>query len=78
MSAAAGFPAKVPRNPERPGKDSARTPILMVTSLHDTMDCRVDDASGSEWGPVDRFIDEPVQPRELVARIREALSKQVS
>lgn len=60
---------------DSPWKEFARTPIIMVTSIHDTMDYRVDDAKGSDWLPVDLFLDKPVQPRELVARVREALAK---
>lgn len=62
-------------DPASEWKDFAKTPILMVTSIHDTMDYRLDEAKGSEWLPVDQFIDKPVQPRELVKRVREALAK---
>ena len=56
-------------------KEFSHTPIIMVTSIHDTMDYRLDDAKGSEWLPVDLFLDKPVQPRELIARVKEALGR---
>ena len=48
-------------------------PILMVTSIHETTTTRFDDATGSEWLPVDEFIEKPVQPEQLLSTVRRML-----
>jgi CheY-like chemotaxis protein len=45
-------------------------PIIVVTSLHDNMSYRIDDRTGSEYLPVEEFIDKPVQPPQLLAAVQ--------
>ena len=50
-------------------------PILMVTSIHETATARFDDAVGTEWLPVDEFIEKPIQPNQLLSIVNRMLGK---
>jgi CheY-like chemotaxis protein len=48
-------------------------PIVIITSIHDNMTYRIDDAKGSDYLPVEDFIDKPVQPKQLLEVVRKYL-----
>jgi len=48
-------------------------PILVVSSIHDKTAYRFDNAVGTEWLPVDAFVDKPVSPEELIKRVEEMI-----
>ena len=48
-------------------------PIIMITSLHGKLGYRIDDATGSEYLPVNAFIDKPAQPPQLLDAVRRLL-----
>jgi len=54
-------------------KDFCRIPILMLTSIHSTTPLRF--GPDKDYLPVDAFIDKPVEPAELLKRVRESLSR---
>ncbi|MBM4458506.1 MAG: response regulator transcription factor [Chloroflexi bacterium] len=50
-----------------------RIPILMLTSIHSTTPLRF--GPDQDYLPVDAFIDKPIDPDRLVAKVGELLAK---
>ena len=50
-----------------------QVPILMLTSIHSTTSLRF--GPDQDYLPVDAFIEKPIEPAELLRRVRELLSK---
>ena len=63
------------RNPEPASEYAAfrEIPILMITAIHATTPLRF--APDHDYLPVDAFIEKPIEPDELLARVREQLDK---
>ncbi len=51
-------------------------PILMLTAIHSTTPLRF--GPDQEFLPVDAFIEKPIEPNALVARVRELLVKKTA
>jgi DNA-binding response OmpR family regulator len=51
-------------------------PILMLTSIHSTTSLRF--GPTEDYLPVDAFIDKPIDPEHLLARVKELLHKEAS
>ena len=51
-------------------------PILMLTSIHSTTPLRFEPTK--EYLPVDAFIDKPIDPEALLAKVKELLRKKPS
>ncbi|HSB68279.1 MAG TPA: response regulator [Candidatus Methylomirabilis sp.] len=63
------------RNPDSTSEYAAfrEIPILMITAIHATTPLRF--APDHDYLPVDAFIEKPIEPDELLARVREQLAK---
>ena len=62
------------RSPSSPGyKAYSRIPILMMTAIHEKYKFGFDKDIGSEWLPVDAFIEKPVAPKVLLKKVREMI-----
>jgi DNA-binding response OmpR family regulator len=48
-------------------------PIIMLTAVHQVVKVPYRFVPDDQWLPVDRFLDKPVDPNKLLARIRELL-----
>lgn len=48
-------------------------PIIMLTAVHQVVKVPYRFIPDDRWLPVDRFLDKPVDPNHLLARIRELL-----
>jgi DNA-binding response OmpR family regulator len=48
-------------------------PILMITAIHSTTELRF--APDKDYLPVDAFIEKPIEPDVLLAKVREHLEK---
>ena len=51
-------------------------PILMLTSIHSTTSMRF--GPTEDYLPVDAFIDKPIEPNDLVVKVKELLKKEAS
>lgn len=51
----------------------AAIPILMLTAVDQRYHLGFKDHLGSDYLPVDRFLEKPVEPKELTAVVREML-----
>jgi len=51
-------------------------PILMLTSIHSTTPLRFEPTK--EYLPVDAFVDKPIDPESLLAKVKELLRKETS
>jgi len=60
-------------DPKSEYKEFSRIPILMLTSIHDTTTLRF--GPHKDYLPVDAFIEKPIEPAELLKRVRETLSQ---
>jgi DNA-binding response OmpR family regulator len=61
-------------DPKSEYKAYSRVPILMLTSIHSTTSLRF--GPDQEYLPVDAFIEKPIEPAELLKKVREHLAKQ--
>lgn len=59
-------------DPASPYKGYDEIPIIMLTSIHDTTSVRF--APDQDYLPVDVFIDKPVDPDVLVAKVESLLA----
>jgi len=50
-----------------------RVPILMLTALHSTTDLRF--GPDEDYLPVDAFVDKPIDPDRLIAKVNDLLAK---
>jgi len=57
-------------------KAYSQVPILMLTSIHTTTSLRF--GPDQDYLPVDAFIEKPIEPAELLKKVREYLSKKPS
>lgn len=64
------------RNPDPASKyaEFSRIPILMLTSIHSTTPLRF--SPTEDYLPVDEFVDKPIDPDELLAKVDALLKKQ--
>lgn len=60
-------------DPRSEYKDYCRIPILMLTSIHSTTTLRF--GPDKDYLPVDAFIEKPIEPAELLKKVRELLAK---
>ena len=51
-------------------------PILMLTSIHSTTSMRF--GPTEDYLPVDAFIDKPIEPDDLLVKVKELLKKEAS
>lgn len=63
-------------DPRSEYKAFSRTPILMLTSIHSTTPLRF--GPDKDYLPVDAFIEKPIEPAELLKKVRECLSQRPS
>lgn len=63
------------RNPDPASEYAAykKIPIIMITAIHTTTPLRF--APDSDYLPVDAFIEKPIEPEVLLAKVREHLGK---
>ena len=54
-------------------KEYSRVPILMLTSIHGTTSLRF--GPDKDYLPVDAFIEKPIEPAELLKKVRKHLAK---
>jgi CheY-like chemotaxis protein len=57
-------------------KEFSRIPILMLTSIHSTTSLRF--APDKDYLPVDAFVEKPIEPADLLKKVRECLSRRAS
>jgi CheY-like chemotaxis protein len=50
--------------------DYCAIPILMITSIHEQYNFHFDKDVGTEWLPVDAFIEKPVAPADLLSKVK--------
>ena len=60
-------------DPRSEYKAYKQVPILMLTSIHASTSLRF--GPDQEYLPVDAFIEKPIEPAELLKKVREYLSK---
>jgi CheY-like chemotaxis protein len=60
-------------DPKSEYKDYSKIPILMLTSIHSTTNLRF--GPDKDYLPVDAFIEKPIEPAELLQKVREHLAK---
>jgi DNA-binding response OmpR family regulator len=60
-------------DPNSEYKAYSKIPILMFTSIHTTTSLRF--SPDQEYLPVDAFIEKPIEPAELLKKVREHLTK---
>jgi len=60
-------------DPQSEYKEYRRIPILMLTSIHTTTTLRF--GPDKDYLPVDAFIEKPIEPAELLKKVREHLDK---
>ena len=60
------------RDPNSEYKEYSTIPIIMLTSIHSTTPVRF--GPEEDYLPVDVFIDKPIDPEALVAKVNEMLS----
>jgi len=60
---------------------TAHIPILMITAIHKEMDSKLSPGriryspeTDGEYLPVDDFVDKPIRPADLLARVKKLLS----
>lgn len=57
-------------------KDYKDIPILMLTSIKERMGFDFKTEAGDEvWLPVDDYVDKPLKPEELIAKVERLLSR---
>jgi CheY-like chemotaxis protein len=63
------------RNPDPASEYAAykKIPIIMITAIHTTTPLRF--APDSDYLPVDAFIEKPIEPEVLLAKVREHVGK---
>ncbi len=59
--------------PQSEFKDFRGTPIIMLTAIHTTTPLRF--APDEDYLPVQIFLEKPVEPKVLVAKVRELLGE---
>jgi CheY-like chemotaxis protein len=60
-------------DPDSEYKAYSQIPILMLTSVHTTTSLRF--SPDENYLPVDAFIEKPIEPAELLKRVREYVNK---
>jgi DNA-binding response OmpR family regulator len=60
-------------DPKSEYKAYSQVPILMLTSIHSTTSLRF--GPDKDYLPVDAFIEKPIEPAELLKKVREHLAK---
>jgi DNA-binding response OmpR family regulator len=63
-------------DPRSEYKVFSQIPILMLTSIHTTTSLRF--GADKDYLPVDAFIEKPIEPAELLKKVRECLSRRPS
>lgn len=63
-------------DPQSEYKEYSKIPILMLTSIHTTTTLRF--GPDKDYLPVDAFIEKPIEPAELLKKVREYLAKKPS
>jgi|SRR3989339_1065247 len=58
----------------RSNTDIRYTPILMITSIREKTGVRYSPDTDGEFLPVDDFIEKPVQPEDLIKRVKNLLA----
>jgi CheY-like chemotaxis protein len=59
-------------DPDSAYKDFNDIPIIMLTAIHDTTSVRF--GPDEDYLPVDEFVDKPVNPEKLIAKVEALLS----
>jgi DNA-binding response OmpR family regulator len=60
-------------DPRSEYKEYSQVPILMLTSIHSITSLRF--GPDKEYLPVDAFIEKPIEPAELLKKVRKLLAK---
>jgi len=71
-----GFQVSLRLRSQAPDSEFAaykNVPILIITAIHTTTPLRF--APDQDYLPVDAFIEKPIEPDVLLARVRESLAK---
>lgn len=61
-------------DPKSEYKEFRAVPILMLTAIHSTTPLRF--GPDEDYLPVDSFVEKPIQPEALLAKVRELLKEQ--
>lgn len=61
------------RDPASEYKAYSKVPILMLTSIHTTTSLRF--GPDQDYLPVDAFLEKPIEPAELLKKVREFVPK---
>jgi DNA-binding response OmpR family regulator len=59
----------------RQDKDLASVPILMLTGIQRELNMKFSPKEDGEYLPVDAFVEKPVDPEDLLARVKSLISK---
>lgn len=76
-SATAGFQTALALRSQDPNSEFAahrETPIVMLTSIHETTKMRF--GPDEDYLPVDAFVDKPIDPAKFIGLVNELLTKQ--
>lgn len=63
------------RKPEAGLEPFARMPIIMLTAIGQRTGMRFDLQTDGDYLPVEEFLEKPIQPKELLAKIEHLLSR---
>lgn len=59
----------------RKHKEMQKTPIVMLTAIREKMDVKWELKPDEEWLPVTEFLEKPVAPDKLIAKVEAMLKK---
>ena len=63
------------RRPEPGFEAFSKIPIIMLTAIGQRTGMKFDLETDADYLPVDEFLEKPVQPKELLARVEDLLRK---
>ena len=61
-------------SPRSQYRSYANIPILMLTAINSEVDWRFSPNTDGEYLPVDDFVEKPIEPKELLQRVRNLIT----